>query len=599
MSKTIKIISSLLSILAILIIVGIIALFTLIDPNKFKTQIQNQIRTATNFDVEIKGKIHWSIYPTLGVEVENIIVKNPDASAQQKLADIADASVKVKLLPLFHNQIQIDAIRLDTPTIYLVKDAQGKGNWETSAIKSPDIKKTDDKSADEKSTSAKKNYTVSISSFEIHKGTLVFRDIKKNQSMNFNDLMLVTKNAAFSKNIPVDTSFKLDIPQQKIHSDIAFRTLINVNEKFQTVSLDDIYLKFDESTLRGKLTFNTVQNAITFKCDIDELNLDRYSTSLNKKQAAKNEILNTHNLLASADNNLTGIKIRTKEIPSVSGTLQIQKLVANNVKITDIKAVINTPRHNVIKIAPFTARAYEGEINSSITVDMASNTPLWHVIKSGTNLQIAPMLKDLADKELITGAFSFTSDVTTKGSTKEEILRNLSGNAKFNLKNGALKNIDINQAIIIASQIFSKQAPSFNSPSSQTDFATVSMTADFQNGIMTTNDLTLSSPILLVSGKGNVNLVSEELHFNLLATVLGINLGSKVQQLQQMLGGIPLQVTGTFSNYRIQPDSEAIANAAAKELIEQNKEKIQKKVDKFLQKNTQDIGDKLKGLLHQ
>lgn len=598
MIKLVKVLLSFLLVLAILIIAGIVALFTLIDPNKYKTQIQNQIRSATSLDVEMKGAIHWSIYPTIGIDVENVIIKNPEASQQQKLADVASASVQAKLIPLFRGQIQIDAIRLDSPKIYLVKDANGKGNWirHPKQESSAQNKVVDNKT--KKLKQEKSSFTVSINSFEINNGTLSFRDLKKDQTINLSNMKLQTKN--ISKNMPVDTSFKLDVPQQNIHSNIAFKTLVNIDEQFKNISLNDIYLELDQSTLRGRLAYNSNQNAVDFKIDIDQIDLDRYvSTTKTKQQANEDVSVTTQNLLASADNNLTAIHIQSKNIPNVNGVLQIQKLIASKVAITDIKAVIATPHANVIKIAPLTARAYEGDVTSNVTIDMSGATPLWHVTKSGNNLQIAPMLKDLANKESLTGTFSFTANIVTKGTTKDELLRNLSGDAKLNLKNGAVKNIDINQAITIASQLFNRQSPSSTTSTGQTDFANFAMTANFQDGVMTTNDLMLSSSILLVVGKGSANLVTQAIHFNLLATVLGVNLGAKVQRLQQTLGGIPLEVTGTFSNYHIQPDNQLIMNAAAKELINKQSEKVQNKVNQFLQKNNSNISNKLKGLLHQ
>jgi uncharacterized protein YhdP len=109
----------------------------------------------------------------------------------------------------------------------------------------------------------------------------------------------------------------------------------------------------------------------------------------------------------------------------------------------------------------------------------------------------------------------------------------------------------------------STQAPAGNS--SRTKFDIFKTTVQIANGIAQTNDLTISSQALKVTGQGSANLATKAVDFKLLASV--ITAPSRTTE-------IPLRVTGTYASLSVKPDLGAVA-----------KDQIKQKLQDLLKKN--------------
>ncbi|WP_369434299.1 AsmA family protein [Psychromonas sp. MME1] len=90
-----------------LFILAAILLFTLVDPNDYKEEIQVQVKKAINRDLLINGDLGWTFYPQLGFSSGEIELLNPNGFNRKNLAKINDAAVSLALMPLFKGEIQI------------------------------------------------------------------------------------------------------------------------------------------------------------------------------------------------------------------------------------------------------------------------------------------------------------------------------------------------------------------------------------------------------------------------------------------------------------------------------------------------------------
>jgi AsmA protein len=102
-------------------------------------------------------------------------------------------------------------------------------------------------------------------------------------------------------------------------------------------------------------------------------------------------------------------------------------------------------------------------------------------------------------------------------------------------------------------------APAKSSPA-RTKFDAFKMSAEIINGIAATKDLTISSPVLRVTGQGNANLVNKAIDFQMLASVLKAP-GASVAD-------IPLKITGTYADPTVRPDAEALAKGQIKQKLQ-------------------------------
>lgn len=124
MKRLLIYISAFLFTMLIFAVIGIVILCKYIEPNDFKPLIASQLKKAINRDVSIKGDLSWGFYPELAVKLGRITI-NPPAGKSNPKIEIANASVNVRLMPLFHRQVDISGITLSgiNVTDYHIKNA--------------------------------------------------------------------------------------------------------------------------------------------------------------------------------------------------------------------------------------------------------------------------------------------------------------------------------------------------------------------------------------------------------------------------------------------------------------------------------------------
>src|SRR3954462_2843735 len=125
-----KILAVVAGVLVVVIIVIAIALPFVIDPNNYKNQIIQAVKQQTGRELKIGGKIGWSVFPWIGVEMRELEFSNAPGFGNQPFARIDPAGVKVKLLPLLKKDVVVDKVVLAGLNLNLAKDRSGKTNWD-------------------------------------------------------------------------------------------------------------------------------------------------------------------------------------------------------------------------------------------------------------------------------------------------------------------------------------------------------------------------------------------------------------------------------------------------------------------------------------
>ena len=119
--------------LAVVVVIVVAAAFIvpgLIPLDTYKTQLSEQVKSATGRDLAIDGDVQLTILPNLAVTAEGVRFSNaPDGSAPE-MATLESLRATVQLLPLLGGDIAIDEFVLVKPEILLEVDEQGRPNWQ-------------------------------------------------------------------------------------------------------------------------------------------------------------------------------------------------------------------------------------------------------------------------------------------------------------------------------------------------------------------------------------------------------------------------------------------------------------------------------------
>ena len=130
MRQFFKIVAWIVGIMAALLIAAAVFIFLIFDPNKYKAEISAAVHNATGRELTFQGNLKLSFFPWLGVETKGLSLSNPPDFDQAPFAKIDNAAIKVKLLPLFKKDVEVDAVTLDGLYLQLIRTAAGHNNWE-------------------------------------------------------------------------------------------------------------------------------------------------------------------------------------------------------------------------------------------------------------------------------------------------------------------------------------------------------------------------------------------------------------------------------------------------------------------------------------
>ena len=258
---------------------------------------------------------------------------------------------------------------------------------------------------------------------------------------------------------------------------------------------------------------------------------------------------------------------------------------------------------------------YQGKLAASSTVTSGSSPAANKVTLKAdlTGISIEPLLKALANQDMLEGSGNLNLAVNTGGATVEAMKRSLGGNASVALKDGALKGINLGEKLREARNMFKANTGTQNQASDKTqktDFTEMSVSFQLQNGVARSNDLSLKSPLLRVGGDGSIDIGRSVLDYTVRASVVGTSSGQGGRELADLKGvTIPVRLNGPFDAPSWQIDWSAAAKDALKSKVgEELKGKAEDKLKQSLEKSglgsrleekvdTKKAKDALKGLL--
>ncbi|MCL9774572.1 AsmA family protein [Vibrio methylphosphonaticus] len=117
-----------LAIPILVIVIGITALVVFVNPNQFKPMITEQVQTQTGLELEINGDISWQFFPSLGFELGETKLKNPQGFNNPNLFSVTQVGVSIAVMPLLDKTLEVGSITLDGAQVYLETLADGRSN---------------------------------------------------------------------------------------------------------------------------------------------------------------------------------------------------------------------------------------------------------------------------------------------------------------------------------------------------------------------------------------------------------------------------------------------------------------------------------------
>jgi AsmA protein len=325
-----------------------------------------------------------------------------------------------------------------------------------------------------------------------------------------------------------------------------------------SIALNQLSLKLDQSTLNGSMDLKDLSTTSgTFALDIDTINADRYMAP----PAAASS-----NRPSASDDTLPVDRLRAMDL---KGAVNIGQLTISGLNMNNIRVQLNADKGN-ITLNPLQAALYEGSFNGDIRLDVTGQQPTGSIETTLATINLEPMLQDFMDATYVSGKGTIRLALNGSGPTVSAIKANLNGNGAVNLEDGIFHGVDVADTLGRVETMIRNRSLVQLPQGGQTEFETFSATLNVNQGVVSSNDLSIKAPGWRVSGSGTlVNLNNDSINFRMDTVVDKGTVTSNDQQYD--IGGysLPIACTGNIRNPRCLPDAQGIFAAAVGNAVQQ------------------------------
>lgn len=625
MRKTLKWVGVALGVAILLFVIAFICLVTFVSPNRFKPVIADQVMKYTGRQLTIEGDLSWTVFPNLGIKTGHIMLGNPVGFKEKTFAEVEHATVAVKLLPLLHAKVESSGIVLEGMKLNLIKNENGNPNWNFHTA-APVAEAAEKNSAPSQSL-RNASFMLAVSELTIANAEITWTDEQAKQSVKIEKFSLQAKNINLMEPFPISAFFKFASKEPAVLGDASLTSLISLNFTQQVYSFRNIvfraHVQQTNKNINLKVTGNLIADltqqilqwtdfaaqsanlALTGKMRVTDLNSIPRATG--QLQILPFDLRDWLKAIGQDVTNIQALKnasghidfnASAKEV-TAEGKLTVDEVQVNKVKMTHVNIPLSF-QNKIVNFSPITANFYQGTLQSYAKINLASSVPQIAVQGKLTNVQAEPLLQDLAggnQKLKFTGVGDVDLQMTTVGKDGNTVLKNLNGNGRLNFNHGVLQGIDMGYLLDSAYAFVSKK-PLSSTNADKTEFGSLSGTLMIQKGVVSNEDLLIDSLRFETKGKGNINLVDQQIDYHLQTLVKQTTADQKNNVLNLYGLPVPIRITGNLKNPSIRVDFEVLMKAVIEQQIKKESHKVQEKIQEQIQQQLPgDAGKLIQNLL--
>ncbi|HYQ72502.1 MAG TPA: AsmA family protein, partial [Gammaproteobacteria bacterium] len=308
-------------------------------------------------------------------------------------------------------------------------------------------------------------------------------------------------------------------------------------------------LSLDDTRIDGNARVDSFEKpAIRFALKVDGIDLDRYLPPEAEAEApAETTAAPPAAGKATTAGNAQAQPLEPLRALNLDGKLEVARLRAFNTQSSNVVIQVKA-KDGLLRLNPLGASLYAGKYKGDVTLDARKDTPRFAINEKVSGVQAGPLLKDLTGESRVQGTADVTAKLTGRGLNAAAIKKTLNGTASFSFTDGTVQGVNIAALIRKAqAKLKGQPAPQETEPN-QTDFSAMQGTATVTNGVVNNDDLLIQSPLLRITGKGQVSLPVETIDYTLTTKLVGSLEGQGGKSLEELKGvAIPVRVGGTFS----------------------------------------------------
>lgn len=266
---------------------------------------------------------------------------------------------------------------------------------------------------------------------------------------------------------------------------------------------------------------------------------------------------------ADAPVDLSGLRALNANVALRAGALAFRQY-----RLTDARVEAQLD-NGMLKVPVLQARAWGGTLDANALADARANRIAVKAVASGVNVNA--LLKDVAAKDILEGSGRVNVDVDTTGRSVGELRSQLRGTAALNVRDGAIKGINLAKSLRQAKAALSLRSDATEKArqTEKTDFSELSASFQIADGVARSNDLDMKSPFIRLGGDGAIDIGKGRIDYTARATVTSSAAGQGGAELAALKGlTVPVRLTGPFEAVAWNIQWSAVAAGALQNKLE-------------------------------
>lgn len=222
-----------IGVLGLVVVGAVVYVTTFFDPNDLKPRLVEAVRQQSGLELALEGPLNWSFYPRLGVSVEDARAWLPERPHDDStFASIERAEVSLAFAPLLSGEIAIDGLTLEGMRLNLVRDEQGRGNWEVL------LERLNEQGEDAEAALAPASagpamnddaaVALDIASVQVRNSQVSYADRRSGLDVTMRDLAVTGTNVNPANAFPLKASFVVDSVSPNLTSDVSLQSKVRL-----------------------------------------------------------------------------------------------------------------------------------------------------------------------------------------------------------------------------------------------------------------------------------------------------------------------------------------------------------------------------------
>lgn len=316
------------------------------------------------------------------------------------------------------------------------------------------------------------------------------------------------------------------------------------------VSLQDLSLAIDDTTLAGTLEAALNGERLHFELAGKALDLDRYlPPDPAIAQASDGFMRRAHaqeTPIGLAANGLTRDWLMALDL---KGRLALEQLTLGGTLFTRPRLSLDG-QDGVHRLETFSAGVYQGTLDATGELDVRHLPLAWSLAPRLDAVQLGALISRLSgEASLLDGRLSLDGELKTRGSDRPTMIRQLSGELAAEVLDGKLRDINLSQqACSVITLLGDDRVRREWHP--DTRFERIEASLDIRDGVAMSDDIEVALPGIQISGGGDLDLGNLGFDLNAAARLVNADqtacrIDPRLEQLE-----LPIRCQGRLDGQR-------------------------------------------------